>query len=63
MRTDERVVDSIVKKEGLKIIHELAKKCDVVLDNFPPGKADKLGVGYKQLSAINPKIVAASITG
>ena len=49
--------------EGLKIIHELAKRADVVLENFVPGVAERLGLGYAALSASNPAVVYASVSG
>lgn len=49
--------------EGKKIVHELAKTADVVLENFKTGGAEKLGVGYDDLKAINPKLVYCSISG
>ena len=41
----------------------LATNADVVVENFRPGVAAKLGIGYEALSIINPKLVYASISG
>lgn len=49
--------------EALEIVFELAKTSDVVLENFLPGAADRLGVGYEKLSGLNPRLVYASISG
>lgn len=49
--------------EGSKIAFELARRADVVIENFLPGVADDLGIGYAAVSAANPGIVYASITG
>ncbi|XP_038210560.1 succinate--hydroxymethylglutarate CoA-transferase-like [Zerene cesonia] len=49
--------------EGKSIIYDLAKKCDVVVENFLPGKLDKLEVGYEKLSQVNPKLIYCAITG
>lgn len=46
-----------------KIIYDLAKDADIVLENFRPGVLDKLGFGYKDLSKINPGIIYCSSTG
>ncbi|WP_428248231.1 CaiB/BaiF CoA transferase family protein [Ferrovibrio sp.] len=41
----------------------LAAEADVVLEGYRPGTMDRLGVGYKVLSARNPRLIFASITG
>jgi formyl-CoA transferase len=41
----------------------LAAVSDVVVENLRPGVTDKLGIGYEQLKAINPKLVYALISG
>lgn len=48
---------------GLMIARELASHVDIVIENFSNGVADRLGVGYKQLSAENPRLVYCSISG
>lgn len=48
--------------EGQRVIRELATQCDVVVENFRRGVLDRAGLGYKDLSAINPKIVFAAIS-
>ncbi|NYT79577.1 CoA transferase [Alcaligenaceae bacterium] len=49
--------------EGQNIIKMLAKDVDVVIENYKVGTLDRLGIGYKELSAINPKLVFCSVTG
>lgn len=49
--------------EGLAIVRELAAKADVVVENFRAGTADRLGVGYKELSASNTGLIYCSISG
>jgi crotonobetainyl-CoA:carnitine CoA-transferase CaiB-like acyl-CoA transferase len=51
---------NIKQKEGLALIHELAKHADVVTENGSTGMMAGMGVGYEQLSKTNPKIVMAS---
>jgi crotonobetainyl-CoA:carnitine CoA-transferase CaiB-like acyl-CoA transferase len=48
--------------EGQKVIRELASTCDVVVENFRRGVLDRAGLGYKDLSAINPRLVFAAIS-
>ncbi|OBT51108.1 hypothetical protein VE04_08668 [Pseudogymnoascus sp. 24MN13] len=50
-------------EKGRNILFELAKRADVVVDNFVPGKMDELGIGYSQLKKINPRIIHASVSG
>jgi formyl-CoA transferase len=49
--------------EAKEIFRKLAKTADVVVENFRPGVMDRLGVGYKALREINPKIVFCAISG
>lgn len=49
--------------EGQRIARELAAQCDVVLQNFKQGGAEKMGLGYAQLQALRPDIVYCSISG
>ncbi|GAC1383057.1 MAG: CaiB/BaiF CoA-transferase family protein [Pseudarthrobacter sp.] len=49
--------------EGLKIVQELARRADVVVENFRPGTAARLGLGYEDLSRENRGLVYASISG
>ena len=45
------------------IAHQLIATCDVFVDNMRPGVADRLGLGYEELSAINPRLVYCTICG
>ncbi len=49
--------------EGRDIVRRLAAAADVVIENFRPGTAARLGVGYAELSARNPRLIYASISG
>jgi crotonobetainyl-CoA:carnitine CoA-transferase CaiB-like acyl-CoA transferase len=48
---------------GLAAFKRMVKKADVVVENFRPDVKKRLGIDYKALSKINPKIVYASISG
>lgn len=48
---------------GRSLVADLAAACDVVLENFRPGVLDRLGLGYDEIRARNPKVVYCSITG
>ena len=62
-RNKKSVVLNLKTKEGKKIFIQLARNADVIIEGFRPGKIDLLGVGYKNIRKINPKIVYCSITG
>jgi crotonobetainyl-CoA:carnitine CoA-transferase CaiB-like acyl-CoA transferase len=49
--------------EGLAIAKRLVAEADVVAENFRPGVMERLGLGYEEVKAINPKIVYASASG
>lgn len=49
-------------KEGLKIVHELIKKSDIVVSNMAPGSMDSLKLGYKQVKKVNPSIIYCTIS-
>jgi formyl-CoA transferase len=49
--------------EGVAIFKKLVEKADVVVENYRPDVKHRLGVDYAALSAINPKLVYASISG
>jgi crotonobetainyl-CoA:carnitine CoA-transferase CaiB-like acyl-CoA transferase len=49
--------------EGVRLLRELAASADVLVENFVPGVADRLGIGYAAIRAVNPGIVYVSISG
>jgi crotonobetainyl-CoA:carnitine CoA-transferase CaiB-like acyl-CoA transferase len=49
--------------EGARLVVDLARRADVLIENFLPGVADRLGIGYEAVRAVNPAIVYASVTG
>jgi benzylsuccinate CoA-transferase BbsF subunit len=48
--------------EGQRVIRELAKQCDVVVENFRRGVLDRAGLGYAALKEVNPRLVFAAIS-
>ncbi len=50
-------------EKGLQIARDLAKKVDVIVENLKPGVMSKLGLGYEEISKINPRLVYASLAG
>lgn len=49
--------------EGLKIMQDLIKDADVLVENFVTGKLAKIGLGWEDCKKINPKLIYTSITG
>lgn len=47
---------------GLELLHKLTDSADVFVENYRPGALDKLGLGYKELAARNPKLVYCSVS-
>ena len=63
MNTSKRGITlDIEKPEGLEIFKKMAKKADFVVESYPVGYMDRLGLGYKDLEKINPAIIMVSIT-
>jgi len=49
-------------KQGQKIFKRLVKTADIVVESYQPGYLETLGLGYSQLSEVNPRLIMASIT-
>jgi crotonobetainyl-CoA:carnitine CoA-transferase CaiB-like acyl-CoA transferase len=49
--------------EGVEVVLRLADRADLVLESFRPGVVDRLGVGYDVVSARNPSVIYASVSG
>ena len=47
----------------MEIIRRLARTADVFVQNYRPGAATRLGVGYEDLKAVNPRLIYCSISG
>ena len=49
--------------KGREMFMDMAKKSDVVVENLSPGAMKRLGLGYQDVSSVNPAIIYASISG
>ncbi|HEX4885172.1 MAG TPA: CoA transferase [Casimicrobiaceae bacterium] len=47
---------------GLELMHRLVGGADVFVENYRPGALDKLGLGYRQLADLNPRLVYCSVS-
>jgi CoA:oxalate CoA-transferase len=62
-RSKRSIVLDLKTDAGRELARALCADADVVVENFRPGVADKLGIGYAALSAVNPALVYASVSG
>jgi crotonobetainyl-CoA:carnitine CoA-transferase CaiB-like acyl-CoA transferase len=62
-RGKRSVVADLKDTQQLQAVLELCRAADVILENYRPGVLDRLGVGFPQVSKVNPRIVYCSISG
>lgn len=62
-RGKHSVTIDITSKQGQQLIHQLAAKADIVVENFKVGGLEKYGLDYESMKAVNPSIIYCSITG
>jgi len=62
-RGKKSITLNLGSEKGREIARKLVSKTDVVVENFSPGVMDRLGLGYGELSKINPSLIYASISG
>ena len=53
----------LTKPKSIEIVHRLAAKADVVMENFRPGIMDRMGIGYEVLSGLNPRLIYCAVSG
>src|SRR5262249_49911997 len=62
-RNKKSICLDLRRPEAREIVHRLVKLCDVVLQNFPPGGMEHLGLDHRSFSRHNPRLVYASASG
>lgn len=62
-RNKRSICIDLHKPESREVIHALVKQADVLIENFRTGTAERLGVGYEMLRAINPRLIYCSVSG
>ena len=61
-RNKRSVVVDLKREGGSEVVLRLAERCDVALESFRPGVADRLGIGYPAMTARNPGLVYGAIS-
>ncbi len=61
-RNKRSVVVDLKQGGGSELVLRLAERCDVALESFRPGVADRLGIGYEAMAARNPALVYGAIS-
>jgi formyl-CoA transferase len=49
--------------DGKRVLDELIKKCDVLVENFAPGALDRMGLTWEHIHKLNPRMIVASVKG
>jgi crotonobetainyl-CoA:carnitine CoA-transferase CaiB-like acyl-CoA transferase len=62
-RSKRGITVDLKQPAGVEIVHRLVKTADVFVQNYRPGAAQRLGVDYETLSALNPRLIYCSISG
>lgn len=62
-RNKKSLAIDLKSEKGIKLIYELVKEYDIVVENFGPGTMDRLGLGYDKLSGLNKGLIYCSLKG
>src|SRR5947208_568799 len=57
------VTVNLKSPRGLAVVKEMAKQADVFIENMAPGTIEKLGLGWDELHALNPRLIYAQVKG
>lgn len=62
-RGKKSVTLDLRRSEGQEVLRELVRSADILIENFRPGTMERWGLGYDELSAINPRLVMVRVSG
>jgi len=62
-RGKKSITVNVAKPEGQELIRMLARKCDVLIENYKHGDLARYGLGYEDLKGENPRLIYCSVTG
>jgi crotonobetainyl-CoA:carnitine CoA-transferase CaiB-like acyl-CoA transferase len=62
-RNKKGITLDVRKPQGAELFRRLVREADIVVENFSAGTMDKWGLGYQALSAVNPRLIYAALSG
>ena len=62
-RNKKSVTLNLKSNQAVGLLRRLAESADVLVENFRPGTMERLGLGEKELRAVNPRLIYASLSG
>mgnify|MGYP001945567938 CR=1 FL=1 len=62
-RNKKSITLDLKREVGKRIIQDLVKTTDIIIENFRPGKLEEWGIGYEDLKKINPRLIMIRISG
>ena len=62
-RNKRTIALDLKMEEGKQVAWEIIKKADVLIENFTPGAFERLGFGYEDVKAVNPRLIYCSLSG
>jgi crotonobetainyl-CoA:carnitine CoA-transferase CaiB-like acyl-CoA transferase len=62
-RNKRCVTANLREPEGRALVKRLVAHCDVVIENFRPGRMEEWGLGFEELKAVNPRVLMARVSG
>ncbi len=62
-RNKRCITADLRQEEARALVRRLVEQCDVVVENFRPGRLEAWGLGYEALKAINPRLIMVRISG
>ncbi|WP_083513934.1 CaiB/BaiF CoA transferase family protein [Bradyrhizobium manausense] len=62
-RNKRSIAINLKHREGRATVHRLVKDADIVIENYAPGTMERLGCGYADLEAINPRLIYLALKG
>lgn len=63
LNENKEIIKVDFRSDGIAEIRKEAKTADILIHNYKPGKAFKMGIGYEDIHQINPKLIYCSVSG